>query len=240
MVSTTGLSSNHPSRCETIAADEKRLSTATCATSGQSIEVPSRCVADPARGARSPSYALVVPLHSRARCAVRVFVVRHQPECDSTPRNREFVTLFACQLARGSPVLALQRSASAPRASPRLYRREDHILPNVLPQFPDAADPDALSPRGLARRSPTCPRAARRGCRGRTARGLRLQHLVTTMLDFSRIEAGRATARFEPGRSCALTADPPVCSALRRESGAPLPGRLPASGQAVLVDRRMW
>ena len=71
--------------------------------------------------------------------------------------------------------------------------------------------------------------------------GLRLQRLVNTLLDFSRIEAGRVRASFVPTDLAALTAD--LASAFRSAveragltlavRAAPLPG-------PVHVDRDMW
>ncbi len=67
---------------------------------------------------------------------------------------------------------------------------------------------------------------------------LRLQKLVNTLLDFSRIEAGRAQASYEPTDLAALTAD--LASNFRsacQKAGAGPGGGLPASARAGVRGR---
>ncbi len=120
---------------------------------------------------------------------------------------------------------------------------QDHFLLQRQPRVPHAADADARPGRGCAGR-------ARRASAGRQREplevvhrnGLRLQKLVNTLLDFSRIEAGRVQAAYRadrPGR-------------VDRRSRQQLPlglreGRAAAawwiarrSPQPVYVDRDMW
>ena len=71
--------------------------------------------------------------------------------------------------------------------------------------------------------------------------GLRLQKLVNTLLDFSRIEAGRHQAVFEPTDLGALTAE--LASHFRsacERAGLRLVTDCPPIGQPVYVDRDMW
>ena len=70
---------------------------------------------------------------------------------------------------------------------------------------------------------------------------LRLLKLVNTLLDFSRIEAGRIQASFEPTDLAALTAD--FASAFRsaiERAGMELVVDCPPLGEPVYVDRDMW
>ena len=70
---------------------------------------------------------------------------------------------------------------------------------------------------------------------------LRLLKLVNTLLDFSRIEAGRVTATFEATDLAALTAD--LASAFRsatERAGLQLVVDCPPLPSAVYVDREMW
>ncbi len=71
--------------------------------------------------------------------------------------------------------------------------------------------------------------------------GLRLLRLVNTLLDFSRVEAGRDEARYEPLDLSALTAD--LASVFRSacdEAGLVLTVDRPPLGQSICVDREMW
>jgi PAS domain S-box-containing protein len=71
--------------------------------------------------------------------------------------------------------------------------------------------------------------------------GLRLQRLVNTLLDFSRIEAGRVQASFEPVDLAALTTD--LASAFRsamEKAGLRLTVQCAPLPEPVYVDREMW
>lgn len=70
---------------------------------------------------------------------------------------------------------------------------------------------------------------------------LRLLRLVNSILDFSRIEAGRVQARFEPTDLVRLTAD--LASTFRstyERAGLKLHVRCSSLPRAVYVDREMW
>ena len=70
---------------------------------------------------------------------------------------------------------------------------------------------------------------------------LRLLKLVNSLLDFSRIEAGRLKARFEPTDLAALTAD--LASSFRsacERAGLDLRVDCPALAETVFVDRDLW
>jgi len=71
--------------------------------------------------------------------------------------------------------------------------------------------------------------------------GLRLQRLVNTLLDFSRIEAGRMQARYEPTDLGQLTADlaSPFRSAMEKE-GLELIVECPSGIEPIYVDPSMW
>jgi CheY-like chemotaxis protein len=70
---------------------------------------------------------------------------------------------------------------------------------------------------------------------------LRLLRLVNALLDFSRIEAGRAEASFEPTDLAALTID--LASAFRsaiERAGLRFEVDAPSLGEAIYVDHEMW
>ena len=71
--------------------------------------------------------------------------------------------------------------------------------------------------------------------------GLRLQRLVNTLLDFSRIEAGRAEASFEPTDLAAFTTE--LASSFRSamdSAGLRYTVDCPPLTQPVYIDREMW
>jgi PAS domain S-box-containing protein len=71
--------------------------------------------------------------------------------------------------------------------------------------------------------------------------GLRLGKLVNTLLDFSRIEAGRMQARFEPVDLAATTAE--LASVFRsaiERAGLAYEVECPPLGEPVYIDRDMW
>ena len=71
--------------------------------------------------------------------------------------------------------------------------------------------------------------------------GMRLLRLVNSLLDFSRIAAGRMSANFEPTDLGTLTAD--LASNFRsatQQAGLSLDIDCPCTTQAVFVDRDMW
>jgi len=71
--------------------------------------------------------------------------------------------------------------------------------------------------------------------------GLRLLRLVNTLLDFARIEAGRAQAAYEPTDLCTLTAD--LASNFRsacERAGIRLVVDCEPGADPVYVDREMW
>ncbi|MCC5635120.1 PAS domain-containing protein [Nostoc sp. CHAB 5844] len=71
--------------------------------------------------------------------------------------------------------------------------------------------------------------------------GLRLQKLVNTLLDFSRIEAGRVQAMYEPTDLAAFTSDlASVFRSLIEQAGLQLKVECPALPEFVYVDRDMW
>jgi PAS domain S-box-containing protein len=71
--------------------------------------------------------------------------------------------------------------------------------------------------------------------------GLRLLRLVNSLLDFSRIEAGRVRARFQPTDLATFTTD--LASSFRsacERAGLRLVVDCPHLGEPVFVDREMW
>ena len=98
-----------------------------------------------------------------------------------------------------------------------------------------------LGPLEDALQCTSLPRSERYRLRVAHRNGLRLLKLVNTLLDFSRIEAGRVQAVYEPTDLAAYTAD--LTSNFRsacERAGLQLVVDCDALREAVYVDREMW
>ena len=140
----------------------------------------------------------------------------------------------------------MRRSAGAPRRSPRPRPREDRLLQQCLARVPHAARRLLLGPLEdlLASAERAAAGSARAAGRRRTATACGCLKLVNTLLDFSRIEAGRVQAVYEPTDLAAYTAD--LASVFRSLMRA-RPGlrswwiaRRSRLRAPVYVDREMW
>ena len=93
----------------------------------------------------------------------------------------------------------------------------------------------------LARSDAELPPAAKGQLEVVNRNGMRLLRLVNTLLDFSRIEAGRVRAQYQPTNLAALTADlASVFRAAVERAGLRLRVDCPQLSQPVYVDREMW
>jgi PAS domain S-box-containing protein len=106
------------------------------------------------------------------------------------------------------------------------FRTPLTLMLGPLQELLDAAElsPDARERAAVARRN-----------------ALRMQRLVNSLLDFSRLEAGRVEARYEPVDLAALTAD--LASTFRsaiERAGLELVVDCPPLAGPVYVDRDMW
>ncbi len=135
----------------------------------------------------------------------------------------------------------LPGAAAARRGTRRTRPRQDDVLLQHQPRVPHPADPD---PRPGRRAAPQARSSTSRPAGSSTssgATGLRLTKLVNTLLDFSRIEAGRAQASYEPVDLGTFTGE--LASVFRsavERAGLVLAVDCAALGEPVYVDRDMW
>jgi len=210
--------------------------------SGKPVEVPLPDAAWPAGPwAVPPTMAFVVPIarQGEARSA-GILVAGINPLRRFDTSFREFVLLFAGQLASGlanadayaQERLRAESLAALDHAKTTFFSNVSHEFrtPLTLMLGPLGALLESELEPGLRDELSTIHRNA-----------LRLLKLVNTMLDFSRIEAGRATAQFQPVDLAQLTADlASVFRAATEKAGLRLTVECEPLGTAISVDRDMW
>ena len=151
---------------------------------------------------------------------------------------RTFFELVATQIASGlADAQALEDERRRAEALAELDRAKTTFFSNVVARVPHAADADDRPARGSAgqRQRPLAGGRSRARWTSRTATACGCSKLVNTLLDFSRIEAGRIDASYEPTDLAALTAD--LASVFRsaiEKAGLAARRRLPSAARARL------
>ncbi|PRY47741.1 PAS domain S-box-containing protein [Geodermatophilus tzadiensis] len=195
---------------------------------------------------RPPEQALVVPVASSApgTAAVAGFlVVGLNPHRRLDDTYRGFLELVAGQIASGL-LNAGSHEAERRRAEAlaELDRAKTDFFSNVSHEFRTPLTL-IMGPVAELRSSPVAAADARVAEELEVVErnALRLQKLVNTLLDFSRLQAGRIEARFEPVDLAAVTAE--LASVFRSafdRAGLTLTVDCPPLAQPVHVDRDMW
>ena len=195
----------------------------------------------------SPHSAMVLPVllpgqeHPRA-----ILVAAVSPMRALDPDYRTFFGLIASQIASGlADAEALEDRTHAGRGAGRDRSREDGVLLQRQPRIPHAAHADARPARrccSRARVRPACfPPTPPRSVDVAHRNGLRLLKLVNTLLDFSRIEAGRIDANYEPTDLARSDRRPRERLPLGDREGRPaLVVDCQPLPEPVYVDRDMW
>ena len=214
----TGIAADHPAavRRSSRLADRRAVAAARgadrpggCASSN-STAVSAIC--RPGRGPRPPTHALVLPDRTAGAEAVRRACSSPASirSGRSTMRIAASSSLLVGQIAAGlANVHAYEEERRRAEALAEIDRAKTTFFSNVSHEFRTPLTL-LLGPLDDALRDTSDAAAARRtGISSMLAHrnSLRLLKLVNTLLDFSRIEAGRVRARFEPVDLGALTAD---------------------------------
>jgi signal transduction histidine kinase/DNA-binding response OmpR family regulator len=192
---------------------------------------------------QSPQKAMVMPVllpgHERPR-AIVVAAVNPMRALDDAYRT--FFGLISTQIASGlADAQALEEERRRAESLAELDRAKTAFFSNVSHEFRTPLTlmigplQDLLTSRGeLSAEAATAVDVAHRN-------GQRLLKLVNTLLDFSRIEAGRIDAAYEPTDLAALTTD--LSSVFRsaiEKAGLDLIVDCPPLPEPVYVDRDMW
>ncbi|MGH7056080.1 MAG: sensor histidine kinase, partial [Stellaceae bacterium] len=190
-----------------------------------------------------PRSAVVVPIRSnKAVEFAGLLVAAVSPRLRLDDLYRGFFELMASQIATAiANARAYEEERKQAEALAEIDRAKTTFFSNVSHEFRTPLtlmlgpleDALALPAEGLPTRRDDLDLVHRNG--------LRLLRLVNTLLDFSRIEAGRVEASYEPLDLAAATADlASVFRAATDRAGLVLTVECPPLGEPVWVDRNMW
>jgi PAS domain S-box-containing protein len=190
------------------------------------------------------SSALVLPLTSRGEDRpLGVLIAGVNPTRPLDAEYRTFYDLIAGQIATAiQNVRAAEEERKRLEALAEIDRAKTTFFSNVSHEFRTpltlmlgpVEDLLAKSYTGL---SP----AAKRQLELVNRNGTRLLRLVNTLLDFSRIEAGRMQAVYQPTDLAAFTVElASVFRSATEKAGLELELHCPKLSQPVFVDRNMW
>lgn len=192
----------------------------------------------------SPERAVVLPIAKPSRSQFAGFVVVGvSPRLSFTDDYMAFMDLLAGHAATAiANTWAYQEEKKRAEALSELDRAKTTFFTNISHEFRAPltlmlAPVEELLACSQAELSP----AARRQLELVSRNGLRLLRLVNTLLDFSRIEAGRVQALYEPVDLAAFTAElaSGFRSACERAGLKLMVDCLPLT-EPVYVDREMW
>ena len=192
----------------------------------------------------APTRALLLPIARPGQAApAGVLVAGVNPHRELDGPYREFLDLFVGQVGAGlASVRAYERERERQRAESlaQLDRAKTAFFANVSHEFRTPLTlmlgplEDALGDPELGARQRDDLATVHRNA-------LRLLKLVNTMLDFSRIEAGAATAQVRPVDLAQLTGDlASVFRAATEQAGLRFVVDTPPLDAPVAVDREMW
>jgi len=189
-----------------------------------------------------PTQALVMPLLQQGGPPAGFLVAAINRYRSLDAHYRDFVTLVAGHVAAGIG------SARSYRAQQRraeelaeLDRAKTTFFSNISHEFRTPLTLIMAPVAELRGSTSRLDEQARQELEVVYRNSLRLAKLVNTLLDFSRIEAGRAQARYEPVDLSAVTAE--LASVFRsaiERAGLTFTVECPPLGEPVYVDRDMW
>src|SRR5258708_5037748 len=189
----------------------------------------------------SPRSALVVPIARAGQQRPYGFlVVGLNPRCALTDSYRSFCRLVAGQIATAiANARAFEEERKRAEMLAELDRAKTVFFNNVGHEFRTPLTL-ILNPLDDLLKDDLLPEH-RQTLQLMERNGLRLLKLVNTLLDFSRIEAGRADMSFEPTDLAAYTADlASLFRAAMGRAGLRFVVDCPPLPQPVYVDREMW
>ncbi len=186
-------------------------------------------------------HALVLPLRSAGKEPAGFLVVGPSPRRPLDEDYRAFLTLVAGQAAAAlADASAYEAERKRAEALAELDRAKTAFFSNISHEFRTPLTL-MLGPLEELVTDPELARPARDRLALVLRNATRLQRLVNTLLDFSRIEAGRAQARYESTDLAALTRD--LASTFRsamERAGLAFEVDCAPLDEPAFVDREMW
>jgi PAS domain S-box-containing protein len=242
------LAAGHPAAPESIGLDDSSvwpLATATRTNEPCLVELGAGMTGLPAGAwAQSPRQAILLPIPASGELGrVGVLVAGLNPYRPFDDRYRAFMQLVAGQIAAAiANAQAYEEERRRAEALAELDRAKTVFFSNVSHEFRTPLTL-MLGPleEVLAQPADQLPAATRSLVDLVHRNSLRLLKLVNSLLDFSRIEAGRVQASYQPTDLAALTAD--LASSFRsaiEKAGLRLILDCPPLPEPVYVDRAMW
>lgn len=245
LVGTSGIPAGHPVAPEVQTAGGGGRWPMDAPANGESVLVDLGAAAYPdlptGDWSEPPSQALVVPLLQQGGSPSGFLVAalnRYRPLDEG---YRGFVTLVAGHIAAG---IGLARSYRVQQRRAEelaeLDRAKTTFFSNVSHEFRTPLTL-ILDPVAELRQAEDVGERTRQELDVVWRNGLRLTKLVNTLLEFSRIEAGRTQARYEPVDLATTTAElAGVFRSAVERAGLRLAVDCPSLGEPVYIDRDMW
>jgi signal transduction histidine kinase/DNA-binding response OmpR family regulator len=247
LVAQSGIEPGHPAAPAVLPADGPWPLAAAARQSGPLIvgDLAARFGPLPCGGwDKPPAQALLAPLVQQAQDTgpAGFLVVGMNPFRAIDPSYRGFVELLAGQIAAA---LASARAYEAERrraeALAELDRAKTAFFSNVSHEFRTPLTLMLGPLEDVLAGGAADLAAVRTQVELAHRNGVRLMRLVNSLLDFSRIEAGRAQASFVPTDLAAFSAE--IASSFRsamEKAGLSLAVEAEALAEPVLLDRDMW
>ncbi|MGW5582165.1 SpoIIE family protein phosphatase [Micromonospora chokoriensis] len=247
LAAAAGITAGHPAAPSTIAANESTpVWPAAALARGESPLVPldGAPFGDLPTGAWSqpPTQALVVPLLQQGDTPYGFLVAglnRYRPLDDG---YRGFVELAAGHVAAGiASARSYQAQQQRAEELAEIDRAKTAFFSNISHEFRTPLTLIMGPLDELRTRLGDTDEGVREELQVMHRNGLRLGKLVNALLDFSRIEAGRMQARYEPVDLAAVTAD--LASVFRsavERAGLIFEVDCPPLPEPVYIDRGMW
>jgi signal transduction histidine kinase/CheY-like chemotaxis protein len=191
----------------------------------------------------TPQTAAIVPIKSNIfHQLAGILVAGISPRLRFDDAYRGFLELAAAQIATAiANARAFEEERKRIEALAEIDRAKTTFFTNISHEFRTPLTLMMAPLQDALDAQETLPAAQRDGVAVAYRNSLRLLKLVNTLLDFSRIEAGRMEAAFEPVDLAAFTAQ--LASVFRsaiERAGLKLIVDCPGLPEAIYVDREMW